>query len=81
MFPPPISISLRSGFLRGRLVWVGWVAVIKRTKLVVGRCSLIFWSMVSVAGFSGRMIARWSSFGGSFIHASVSCFNPYGVFW
>ena len=81
MFPPPISISVRSGFLRERLVCVGCVAVIKRMKLVIGRCSLIFWSMVSVSGFSGSFIVRLSSFGGSFIHASVNWLIPYGVCW
>jgi hypothetical protein len=79
VFPPPISISLRSGFFLERLVWVGCVAVIRRMNFVESRCSLIFWSMFSVSGFSGSLIVRWSSFGGSFIHASVSCFMPYGV--
>ena len=41
--------------------------------------SVILWSMASVSGFSGRTIVRSSSFGGSFIHASVSCSKPYGV--
>ena len=72
---------MRSGFFRDRLVCEGWVAVIRRMKFVCESLSLIFWSMVSVWGFSGRIMVRWSSFGGSFIHASVNCFNPYGVFW
>ena len=80
MFPPPISISLRSGFLRERLVWWGWSAVIRRMKLVVSSCSVSFLSIFSVSGFSGSLILRWSSLGGSFIHASVSWSSPYGVF-
>ncbi len=80
MVPPPISISLMSGFFLDRLVCLGCVAVINRMQFVVSRCSLIFWSMASVSGFSGRMMVRSRSFGGSFIHASVNCWSPYGVF-
>jgi len=36
--------------------------------------------MASVSVFSGSLTARSSSFGGSFIHASVNCLMPYGVF-
>jgi hypothetical protein len=80
MVAPPISISVMSGFFLARLVCLGWVAVMTRMAVILSRFSWSFWSMVSVSKFSGRTSARSSSAGGSFIHASVKCLSPYGVF-
>src|SRR3990170_2117259 len=68
-----------SGFFLDRLVCFGWVAVIRRMVFVDGRWSVIFWSISSVLKFSGMIIERSSSAGGSGIHASVRFLNPYGV--
>ena len=78
--PPPISISFMSGFFLDRLVCFGWVAVMTRILVMVSRVFWIFWSISSVLKFSGRTSARSSSWGGSFIQASVKCLRPYGVF-
>ena len=80
MVAPPIWISVISGFFLARLVCFGCVAVITRTAVVLSRFASRFLSIFSVSKFSGRTTARSSSAGGSFIHASVKCVSPYGVF-
>ena len=77
---PPIWISCMSGFFRDRLVCWGCVAAITRIMFVLSMWSVIFWSICSVLKCSGITSARSRSFGGSFIHASVKCWSPYGVF-
>ncbi len=80
MVAPPISISVISGFFLGRLVCLGCVAVIRRMLVVLSRFLSRFWSIFSVAKFSGRTSVRSSSAAGVFIQASVKCCSPYGVF-
>ena len=77
---PPIWISVMSGFFFGTLVCFGCVAAMTRIMFVLSMWSAIFWSICSVLKFSGSTSARSSSAGGSFIHASVRCWSPYGVF-
>ena len=77
---PPIWISCMSGFFRDRLVCWGCVAAITRIMFVLVKCSSTFWSICSVLKFSGITSARSRSFGGFFIHVSVNCLSPYGVF-
>ena len=80
MVAPPISISDMSGFFLAKLVSLGCVAVMTRMAVVLSRLPWRFWSICSVSKFSGRTRVRSRSAGGSFIHASVKCFKPYGVF-